>query len=126
VDPVDNDNTINQGQSINLVFSSSVNNPVTIKDLQVITPDENTCTYTGAPITIPANSSLTATYPDDFTGAGCDTSTLGEYKAILTTEVGDPIITEFTAPFNVPEGLGIIGAATAMLASLLIYARRFL
>ncbi|MEM4351894.1 MAG: calcium-binding protein [Candidatus Nitrosocaldus sp.] len=128
VDPVDNDNTINQGQSINLVFSSSVNNPVTITDLRVITPNNITCTYTGAPITIPPNGSLTAVYPNNFTftGAGCDTNTAGEYKAILTTEVGDPIITEFTAPFNVPEGLGIIGAAVAMLASLLIYARRFL
>ncbi|MEM3092734.1 MAG: hypothetical protein QXI92_03435, partial [Candidatus Nitrosocaldus sp.] len=87
-------------------------------------PNNITCTYTGAPITIPPNGSLTAVYPNDF--AGCDTNTAGEYKAILTTEVGDPIITEFTAPFNVPEGLGIIGAAIAMLASLLIYARRFL
>lgn len=97
-----------------------------ITGLTVTTPDGNTCSYTGIPVTVPANGTFTATYPDDFTGSGCDTSTVGKYTAMLTTEVGDPIITEFRISFFVvPEAVaGAIGIGGALLATMMLYARK--
>ncbi|MEM4232284.1 MAG: hypothetical protein QXM77_07125, partial [Candidatus Nitrosocaldus sp.] len=58
--------------------------------------------------------------------AGCDTNTAGIYTVILTTEVGDPIITTFNTSFNVvPElALGAIGIVGSSLAAMMLYARR--
>ncbi|MEM4323974.1 MAG: calcium-binding protein [Candidatus Nitrosocaldus sp.] len=114
------------GGSVDIIFSSNVDNIVKITDFTVTTPLGNTCTYNILPITIPPNGSFTATYPDDFTGTGCDTSTAGTYTVILTTEVGDPIITEFNTSFNVvPElAVGAIGIIGTSLAVMMLYARR--
>ncbi|MEM4399936.1 MAG: calcium-binding protein [Candidatus Nitrosocaldus sp.] len=123
-DPVDEDDTINLGQSINLVFSSNVDNIVKITDFTVTTPLGDTCTYNILPITIPANGSFTATYPNDF--GTCDTNTAGTYQVEIKTEVGDPIITTFNASFNVvPEVIvGAIGIIGTSLAVMMLYARR--
>ncbi|MEM4237581.1 MAG: hypothetical protein QW050_01160, partial [Candidatus Nitrosocaldaceae archaeon] len=111
--------TIPIGGSVDIIFLSDVNNIVKITGLTVTTPS-NTCTYNTLPVTLLPYDSFRATYPNEF--GTCDTSSNGEYKAILTTEAGDSIVTTFTAPFTVPEGLGIIGVAGAVLVSL-IYAR---
>ncbi|MEM4275699.1 MAG: hypothetical protein QW776_00615 [Candidatus Nitrosocaldus sp.] len=116
------------GSSVDIIFSSSVDTPVKITGLKVITPSpaNSECTYTGTlPQTVPP-SPFTVTYPDDFTGTGCDTSTAGTYTVILTTEVGDPIITTFDTSFNVvPElAVGAIGIIGTSLAVMMLYARR--
>lgn len=119
-----NDAVINAGESINLKFNSDAYTTVT--SLMVTTPDDNTCYYTGMlPFVVPAEG-FTATYPDDFEdldGNPCNTTALGTYTAILTTEVGDPIITEFNTAFSVvPEAvIGIMGTIGAALATLIMY-----
>ncbi|MEM4635114.1 MAG: calcium-binding protein [Candidatus Nitrosocaldus sp.] len=119
--------TIPIGGSVTLAFNSNVDNIVKITGLTVTTPSGNTCSYNNTlPVTVPAYGTFTATYPDDFTGAGCDTSTIGTYTVIAETEVGDPIITTFNTSFNVvPElALGAIGIVGSSLAAMMLYARR--
>ncbi|MEM2856954.1 MAG: hypothetical protein QW416_07635 [Candidatus Nitrosocaldaceae archaeon] len=88
------------GSSVNITFTSSVDNIVKITDFTVTTPLNNTCTYNTLPVTVPP-SPFTATYPTNFTGTGCDTSNPGTYQVKIITEVGDPITTTFNASFNV-------------------------
>jgi hypothetical protein len=121
--------TIPLGGSVQIIFNSSVDNPVKITNLRVITPTGNTCTYTGTlPIIVPSNP-FTATYPDNFididTGTDCDTSAVGEYTVVAETEVGDPITTNFNISFNVvPEAVvGAVGMVGTGFLSILLYRR---
>ncbi|MEM1958898.1 MAG: calcium-binding protein [Candidatus Nitrosocaldus sp.] len=119
--------TIPIGGSVTITFNSNVDNPVKITGLTVTTPSGNTCSYNNTlPVIVPAYGTFTATYPGDFTGAGCDTNTAGTYTVIAETEVGDPIITTFNTSFNVvPElALGAIGIVGSSLAAMMLYARR--
>ncbi|MEM4400089.1 MAG: calcium-binding protein, partial [Candidatus Nitrosocaldus sp.] len=116
--------TIPIGGSVDIIFTSSVNNPVKITDFTVTTPLGNTCTYSALPVTVPPYGSFTATYPTNF--GTCDTSNPGTYQVEIITEVGDPIITTFNISFNVvPEVIvGAIGIIGTSLAVMMLYARR--
>ncbi|MEO9365192.1 MAG: calcium-binding protein [Nitrososphaera sp.] len=117
--------TIQVGQPVDITFNSSVDNPVKITSLTVTTPNGSICTYNALPIIVSENGTFTATYPDDFSGTDCDTSAIGEYTVVAKTEVGDPIITNFTVPFQVvPEAIaGIASIVGAGFLSMLLYRR---
>ncbi|GBC72841.1 Leukotoxin [archaeon HR04] len=117
--------TIPIGGQVTITFNSNVNNNVKITNLTVTTPLGNTCTYNALPIIVPAYGLFKATYPDDFTGTGCDTSTVGTYTVEAETEVGDPIVTKFNTSFQVvPEAIaGALGIVGAGFISMLLYRR---
>ncbi len=119
-------NQVQLGESVQITFSSTVDNPVKITSLTVTTPTGDICTYSGTlPIIVPANGTFTATYPIDFTGTDCNTDTAGTYTVVAITEVGDPITTNFTITFQVvPEAIaGALGIVGTGLISMLLYRR---
>ncbi|MCS6767367.1 MAG: PhoX family protein [Candidatus Nitrosocaldus sp.] len=126
MDEDDGDDVINIGESIGIRFDSDALTSITA--LTVTTPDGDTCYYTDTlPARVPEGG-FTATYPDEFAygdGTTCDTSRAGTYMVMLTTEVGDPVITTFETSWSVvPEAvIGVIGTIGAAVGTLLAYRR---
>ncbi|MEM2669837.1 MAG: calcium-binding protein, partial [Sulfolobales archaeon] len=81
-----------------VTITIATNNQINITGFSVTTPQQQVCNYTSLPLSMSANSSLSAIYPDNFS-AGCSTNTSGIYVVSVEVSV-DNIVARLNASFS--------------------------